>query len=171
MAKYERLQDEELLVRYAPALRRLARSYTRDPYRGDDLFQDIVLEIWKAMPRFRGDCSERTWVYRIAHNTALSYLTSERKRQEREHNETCRSEPSARATQEQNVLHRERQQILWRTVSELPLAERQLVTLYLEGLSLPEIEQVTGLRQGNIATRLSRIRQKLAAYLREKEVR
>ncbi len=56
------------------ALRRLVASYERDPSRRQDLVQDIWLAVWQALPRFRDECSERTFVFRIAHNRAVSHI-------------------------------------------------------------------------------------------------
>ena len=64
----------ELLGANGPALGRLAASYTRSAGDRDDLFQEIALAIWRALPRFRGECSERTFIFRIAHNRAISHI-------------------------------------------------------------------------------------------------
>ena len=68
----ERRDDRcvRLLHEHDRALRRLAASYERDPSRQQDLVQEIWLAVWQALPRFRGECSERTFVFRIAHNRA-----------------------------------------------------------------------------------------------------
>ncbi|MBL8227204.1 MAG: RNA polymerase sigma factor [Bryobacterales bacterium] len=171
MAELERSRYEDLLMRYAAPLRRLAWAYTRDGQHGDDLFQEIALALWTALPRFRGDSSERTWVYRVAHNTAISHMAGERRRRQREQTVNPPSEPSAVATQERDLLRTQQQQQLWRAVCGLPVADRQLVVLYLEGLAYSEIEGVTGVSQGNVATRLTRIRQRLASQLRGEEAR
>jgi RNA polymerase sigma-70 factor (ECF subfamily) len=63
-----------LLQEHDRALRRLAASYERDPSKQQDLIQDIWLGVWQALPRFRGECSERTFVFRIAHNRAVSHV-------------------------------------------------------------------------------------------------
>ena len=72
----ERRDDRcvRLLHEHDRALRRLAASYERDPSRQQDLVQDIWLAVWQALPRFRGECSERTFVFRIAHNRAVSHI-------------------------------------------------------------------------------------------------
>ena len=59
-----------LLEQYRASLRRLAWSYTRNSAQRDDLFKEIALAIWRARPGFRGECSERTFVFRIAHIAA-----------------------------------------------------------------------------------------------------
>lgn len=63
-----------MLNEHDAAIRRLTASYERDASRCQDLVQDIWLAVWPALPRFRDDCSERTFVYRIAHNRAVSHI-------------------------------------------------------------------------------------------------
>jgi RNA polymerase sigma-70 factor (ECF subfamily) len=65
---------DALLDAHGAALGRLAASYARDPVEREDLFQEIVVAIWKALPRFRGECSVRTLIFRIAHNRGIAHL-------------------------------------------------------------------------------------------------
>jgi RNA polymerase sigma-70 factor (ECF subfamily) len=162
---------EEFLRRHLPALGRLAWSYTRDAAQREDLVQEIAMELWTALPRFRGDASERTWVYRVAHNTAISYMTRHHRRASREQPGDLPDLPAPAASQESTAIGAERRARLWTAVGELPLVDRQIVVLHLEGLSAAEIESVTGLSAGSIATRLTRARQKLAAGIRRQEER
>jgi len=157
---------ESLLRRYVAPLRRLAWSYVHDPAGRDDLFQEIAMALWMALPRFRGDSSERTWVYRVAHNTAISFAASRRRRDGREQPGEAEREPVVPAQQEGDAIERQRREYLWAAVQELPVTERQIVVLHLEGLSAADIETITGVSAGAVATRLTRIRQKLAARLR-----
>lgn len=156
---------EDLLRRYVAPLRRLAWSYVADPAGRDDLFQEIAMALWTALPRFRGDSSERTWVYRVAHNTAISFAANHRRREDREHFGELEREPHAAADQEGEAIARQQRERLWAAVQELPIAERQIIVLHFEGLSAGEIEAITGVSAGAVATRLTRIRQKLAARL------
>jgi RNA polymerase sigma-70 factor (ECF subfamily) len=157
---------EALLRRYLEPLRRLAWSYEHEPAARDDLFQEIATALWTALPRFRGDSSERTWVYRVAHNTAVSFATSGRRRREREQPAEAPAEPAVGAAQEADAIDRQQRDRLWAAVQELPVVDRQITVLYLDGLSAIEIEGVTGISAGAIATRLTRVRQKLAARFR-----
>src|SRR5438045_4607429 len=69
---------------YAAAMRRLCTAYTHTTPDGEDLFQEIFLAVWRALPGFRGESSTRTWLYRIAHNVALTWQARDRRRQSRE---------------------------------------------------------------------------------------
>src|SRR3954452_18652602 len=154
---------EDLLQRYVQPLRRLAWSYARDHAECDDLLQEIALALWTALPRFRGESSERTWLYRIAHNTSISYLTSSKRRTARESKMPSVDPASENDSPEAEAIDREKQQRLWGAVRDLPMPDRQVIVLYLEGMSAEEIEAGTGFSSGSIATRLTRIRHNLSA--------
>src|SRR5215472_5243146 len=70
------MEQDELYGRaveaFGPALKRLARGYEPDPDLTRDLLQEIHFALWRSFATFNGDCSLRTWVYRVAHNTAIS---------------------------------------------------------------------------------------------------
>ena len=165
----QRTAYEDLLRRYLPALRRLARSYGRGPAELEDLLQEIALGLWTALPQFRGDASERTWLYRVAHNTAISFVTRRKRRTQREETGTPPDLPGPSVNPESMVIDDQQRARLWAAVEELPLTDRQIVVLHFEGLSAAEIEAVTGVSAGNVATRLTRVRQKLIARVRGKE--
>jgi RNA polymerase sigma-70 factor (ECF subfamily) len=160
---------EDLLRRYLPAIGRLAACYTRDAAAREDLVQDIAMALWTALPRFRGEASERTWLYRVAHNTAITHMTRQRRRATREQGGDLPERPAPAATQESTAIEAERRARLRAAVADLPILDRQVVVLHLEGLSASDIEGVTGLSAGSVATRLSRARQKLAAAVRRQE--
>ncbi|HLJ45177.1 MAG TPA: sigma-70 family RNA polymerase sigma factor [Bryobacteraceae bacterium] len=161
-----------LIEQYKPALWRLVSSYEAEPSRREDLFQEIALGLWQAIPRFRGDSSERTWLYRIAHNIAISALDS-RRRRERQESPMSSSADYASPTHaaDEAVLEDEQRQALFDAIRRLPAVDRQLMVLYLEELSYEEIEQISGLSQSAIATRLSRGRVRLTEAVRGKERR
>jgi RNA polymerase sigma-70 factor (ECF subfamily) len=160
---------EDLLRRYLPAIGRLAACYTRDAAEREDLVQDIAMGLWTALPRFRGEASERTWLYRVAHNTAITHLTRRERRATRERVGDLPDRPAPVATQESTAIDAERRARLWAAVGALPLIDRQIVVLHLEGLSAAEIEAVTGRSAGSIATRLTRCRQTLTETVRRQE--
>jgi RNA polymerase sigma-70 factor (ECF subfamily) len=153
----------DLFETYQPALRRLVSAYATNPADREDLLQEIAAGIWKSLPGFRGEAAQRTWVYRIAHNIALRNSARLRIRSVREPLiEHSFDHPSCDSSPEDTLLLNEKRNRLMNGIRELPLLDRQLVTLHLEDLSAAEIEEITGVSSGAIATRLTRIRQKLA---------
>jgi len=158
----------ELFEQYQPALRRLVAAYVTNPADREDLLQEIAAGIWKSLPGFRGESSERTWIYRIAHNIAIRSSSQVRARSSREPGmEDSFDRPAGGSSVEDVLLLDEKRRALIEGVRELPLADRQIVTLHLEGLSAAEMEEITGINAGAIATRLTRIRQKLAERVKE----
>jgi RNA polymerase sigma-70 factor, ECF subfamily len=153
-----------LIAVYGAAVRRLCASYVREPSDREDLFQDIAVALWTALPRFRGDASERTWLYRIAHNVALTSVAKRRRQQRSE-------QPSDKLIGDPSSQIDHRRIALLESIHQLGPVDRQLVQLYLEGLSAREIEDVTGLTANNVGVRLTRLRHKLRSALRAKEVR
>lgn len=161
---------ESLVREHGPGIRRLAHVYIDDPAHCEDLFQEIALAIWTALPRFRGESTERTWVYRIAHNVASTERFKVRKRSanERRNHE---SEPEARDpnTPESGLRQRERRRQFVDALRQLPTIDFQIVSLHLEGLSYAEIGEVIGLTQTNVGARLTRARQALSTAVSETE--
>jgi RNA polymerase sigma factor (sigma-70 family) len=138
----------QVFERYQPALRRLVSAYVANPADREDLLQDIAVGIWESLPRFRDDSSERTWICRIAHNIAIRLSTKVRKRSTREPSIEASLDPwSAESSAEDLVLINERRKAMMDGLQELPVLDRQLITLHLEGLSALEIEEVTGFRR------------------------
>lgn len=152
-----RLMDE-----YEPALHRLTGAYSAQPADREDIFQEIAVALWQAIPKFRGEASERTWLYRIAHNVAITQSTRRRSRGGREEAIAEGADfPSVAIDSEQEVLRAEKRTLLLDAIRELPAADRQIILLHLEGLNYAQIEEISGLSQSAIATRLSRLRDRL----------
>jgi len=148
---------DRLLAENGPALTRLAASYTNTPADRDDLVQEIALSIWRGLPQFRGECSERTFIFRIAHNRAVTHVTRRRPQTAAEEIDIPDSAPNPEA----GFAREQQSERLRRAVHALPLLYRQVVTLMLEGLDYGEIAQVLGLSESNVGARLSRARQML----------
>ena len=152
-----------LIEVYGRALRRLCGAYMRDPADSQDLFQEIAMALWTALPRFRGAASERTWLYRVAHNVAITYSSRQRRRQGTE-------QPLDPTMSHLSTHDDPRRLALLQSIRQLEPFDRHLVLLYLEGFGAREIEEITGLAANNVAVRLTRLRRKLAAAIEPKEV-
>ena len=145
---------DTLINAYAVPMQRLCAVYAASPSDREDLFQEIFLAVWRALPAFRRDSSERTWLYRIAHNVALTWQARHRRRQSRETVLDGGAHPSVETDLRRLDLHR--------AIAAMSAGDRTLTLLWLEGLSAVEIEQVTGVKAGTVAVRLGRIRKQLA---------
>lgn len=156
-------QYDRILREHGAALRRVAASHEADPSRREDLFQEVCLALWQALPRFRGECSERTFAFRIAHNRGLSH--GWRSRSAAAELEEAEAVPDPRCDPEAEVQEGERRARLRAAVRSLPPVARQVVVLSLEGLSHKEIGEVLGLSENNVAVRLNRARKLLRQAL------
>ncbi|HZQ50961.1 MAG TPA: sigma-70 family RNA polymerase sigma factor [Bryobacteraceae bacterium] len=158
----DRLFDRILTV-HGAALRRLAAAYTRTESDRDDLLQEIAIAIWKALPGFRGDCSERTFVFRIAQNRSIAFLARAHLRRRASAEQIDVQDPSPSV--ETGMVQEQRAAGLKKAVQRLPLPYRQVVVLLLEGLDYSEIAEVLGISAANVGARLTRARQMLRAEM------
>jgi RNA polymerase sigma-70 factor (ECF subfamily) len=160
-------QFDRLLAANGPALLRLASSYTNTASDRDDLFQDIAMALWQALPRFRGECSERTFLFRVAHNRAIDYLRRHRPLATPIENE---AEPrDSRPNPEAGLAREQLGERLRQAIHRLPLPYRQVITLVLEEMPYSEIAQVLGVTETNVGVRLNRARHLLRTLLEERK--
>jgi RNA polymerase sigma-70 factor, ECF subfamily len=157
---------DHLVAANGPALTRLAASYTNTLSDRDDLLQEIAMALWQALPRFRGECSERTFLFRIAHNRAIAHLARSRSQpaagQEVEVHDPA-PDPEAGLARNQRV------ERLRRAIHRLPVVYRQVITLSLEGLGYEEIAEVLGISESHVGVRLTRARQILRESLENQQ--
>jgi RNA polymerase sigma-70 factor (ECF subfamily) len=156
---------EKLACEYAAALDRLAAAYEANPHRRKDLLQEIYFSLWRSLSSFDGDCSTRTWVYRIAHNTAATYAAREQRHRKRalydldeldQHADVFDGE---RALDEERIIEK-----VQRLIQRFKPLDRQLIVLYFEGIKPAEIAKITGLSPGNVATKIHRLKTFLARH-------
>src|ERR1051325_419505 len=154
---------DDLLARYEPALRRLVASYERDPALRDDLLQDILFAVFRALPTWRRACSERTFVYRIAHNRALTHLAGRRPAfDDLAHADNV---PDPAPLPEAVAAASQEHEALFAALRGLPVVQRRLLTLALDGLPPREIAEILGITENNVAARLTRARAALRDLL------
>ncbi len=159
-----------VLDAHARSLERIASSYSRTLADRDDLLQDFAVAIWTALPAFRGDCSEKTFVLRVAHNRALAFLSKRGAKTL----DLSEHEDDVVATTGKNPAiayeRKERGNRLLQAARALPVGHRQVVTLLLEGLSHREIAEVLGTTENNVAVRANRARAAMRALIEEGEM-
>jgi RNA polymerase sigma-70 factor (ECF subfamily) len=155
---------DDVIRQYGAALSRLAASYTRGSGEREDLLQEIVFAIWRALPRFRGESSERTFLFRIAHNRAVTHVAQ--RRPETVATDDGLEVPDARPDPERALSAQQEGERLLDAIRQLPLGHAQVVTLTLEGMSYAEVGEVLGISEGNVGARLTRSREMLRKALR-----
>src|SRR5450755_2761053 len=137
---------------YGAALERLARGYEADPDRCRDLVQEIHLALWRSFAGFDARCSVRTWLYRVAHNVAASWVIRERRLNSRElvDIEMLEALPTGndgeRVVDRRNALGK-----LLQLIQRLKTIDRQVVLCYLDGMDAASIAEITGISPSNVA--------------------
>ncbi|WP_250626480.1 RNA polymerase sigma factor [Pinirhizobacter soli] len=163
---------EGIALEYGPALARLASAYEANSEQRRDLLQDIHIAVWRSLLVFDHRCSIRTWVYRVAHNTATTHVTRSRSlRGQRlcsldEIGDVVDSHDTEAIANREQAVGR-----LLKLVGLLQTLDRQIILLYLEGLDAASIAAITGLSPGNIATKVHRIKALLARHFHAEEIR
>lgn len=140
------------------AIWRLCRFREKNAETQRDLYQEIALALWQALPGFRGEASERTWALRIAHNVAATHVGRAVRERQVSLEGTAEHALDGAAS---GAADPERRLALFAQLAALDLPSQQLVLLHLEGLTTREIADVTGLTPTNVTTRLTRLRARL----------
>ena len=149
----------EAIAAFGPALDRLARAYEPDPDRRRDLLQEIHVALWRSLARFDGRCSLRTWVYRVAHNTATSKVLRPQTNAPTIIGLNDGLESATTADSVEDALDRRRAlERLYDLIRALRPLDRQVMLLYLEQLDAASIAEITGLSAANVATKVRRIK-------------
>ena len=156
---YRKVVDE-----YGAALERLARAYEAGSEDRRDLLQEIHIALWRSFAGFDERCSLRTWAFRVAHNIAVTHIYRSRRTkrlellsiEDLEESEKPAASSSAAMAVESQLLQRQ----LYEFIQRLNPADRQIITLYLEGLDAATIGEITGIyrvmqRQKSIASNRS----------------
>jgi RNA polymerase sigma-70 factor (ECF subfamily) len=126
-----------------------------------DLYQEIVIQLWKSMATFRNDAQISTWIYRIALNTAITQIRKTKNRKDH----IPISEVVANYTESSDTEFEDRLKLLYQQIERLNDLEKAIVLLLLDDKSYEDIAAVVGLSLTNVATRISRIKQKLKLKL------
>jgi RNA polymerase sigma-70 factor, ECF subfamily len=148
---------EQWLGMHRPLIFKVVRAYAFTAMDQDDLFQEIIIQVWNSVPAFRHESSVTTWLYRIALNTAIKWTGKERR-----HYAT--REPldnAAHILQERKEQKDERLEWLYEEISKMDEIDRSIALLLLEGFSYREMAGITGITESNIGVRINRIKKHL----------
>ena len=152
------------------ALDRLARAYEADPDKRRDLLQEIHVALWQSCENFEGRCSLKTWVYRVAHNTATSVVLRKKMRAPA-FVDLEEVEASLQNESDQVLDHQATLDSIWALIHKLKPHDKQIILLYLEGMDSASIGEVTGFSPGNVATKIHRIKNLLSRKFHQEERR
>ena len=157
----------DIASEFGAAILRLAAAYEVNPERKADLVQDIHLALWKSLATYANHCSLRTWVYRVAHNTAAAYVLREQRARvgrwiELEHADHLSDGTDLEAA----IAEAQAREAMMRFIQRLKLPDRQVIVLYLEGLDATLISEITTMSPGSINTRIYRFKALLGQKLK-----
>ena len=146
----------ELLVRqHKRTIYTVCYMFSHNKSEIDDLFQEILIRLWNGFDTYEGRSDARTWIYRVALNTAINQDKKERRRIE--------TVPLTVDIDPYEADNPKTEQVrkLYDLISQLELVDRSLVLLWLEGISYDEIGAIIGITPNNVGVRLGRIKEKL----------
>jgi len=148
---------------YGAALGRLARAYEWDPEKRRDLLQEMHLALWLSLEKYEVRCSLRTWVYRVAHNTAASHVIRQRRTSARELFSLEQIEVMSDGSDTvRNADDRMAIERLYELIHQLKPLERDVMLLYLEDLDATSIAEIVGLSAVHVRVQIHRIKTILA---------
>jgi RNA polymerase sigma-70 factor (ECF subfamily) len=149
---------QNLMEEHKKILYKVCHSYCKEPDSRDDLAQEIMIQLWRSFGKFDGRCRFSTWMYRIALNVAISFYRRESTRTRH----VVSGEPHLLETAvDETERQRDELQLLYRFIDGLDPLNKALLLLYLDENSYGEIAEVLGITQTNVATKISRLKNKM----------
>jgi RNA polymerase sigma-70 factor (ECF subfamily) len=153
----------ENINQYRGMLHKVCSIYAHTMADREDLFQEMVIQLWKAYPKFRGESKFSTWLYRIALNTAISDLRKQNRRVNLSFPEFIPREEADTADRSKEDQLKQ----LYAAIKRLSEVEKAIVMLYLEDKSYEEMEEILGISNGNLRVKMNRIKDKLKTFTKE----
>ena len=146
---------------------RVTRTFAFSPADAADLQQEMLLQLWISLPAYAGQAKPSTWIYRVCLNTALTWrrgVSRREKHLEPEADVACI--PAGGASPADGAVERDLLGKLYTAIHALPMFDRALVLLALDGLAYREIAEITGLTENHVGVALTRARQRLVTQMK-----
>ncbi len=172
------LSNQDLFVKWVSEheklLRHIINGFEAKPTIQEELFQEIALNIWRALPTFRAESAVKTFIARIAHNVLATHVAKAVKSVKTEFSDEQSSETQVtnndsafcqQPTPYQSLDQKQRQQRLAQAIRQLTLEQQQVITLALEGMSYQDIAEVLSISSNLVGVRLQRAKAKLMQLL------
>jgi RNA polymerase sigma-70 factor (ECF subfamily) len=159
MSETKRFGD--LIQEYHPMIYKICRVYsTSEDF--DDLYQEILISVWKSLPSFQGRSKLSTWLYRVVLNKAMTYQRDQKKHESKisiDHIVEMQDGTTDYQEKEQQINR------LYSAISQLKKDDRSIVLLYLDEKTYEEIAEITGLTTSNVGVKINRLKKKLFQIL------
>ncbi len=152
----------QLIEEHQALIRKVCFMYAKNESEADDMFQEICIQVWSSFHRFKKDSQFSTWLYRIAINTAISWI-----RKENKHSSVNIDEPvNFNSIYDDNLFYekeekKEQLKNLHIAIKKLSEIDRTLIMLYLDEVAYSDISDITGLSVANIKVKMNRIKKRL----------
>lgn len=144
-------------------LYKVTRLFTQTEADQQDLYQEIVINLWKGFGSFRGDAKVSTWMYRIALNTAVLYSKKEKRKGQK-----VSLDGITLVNEVYDPILEQQLKLVYKHIRELNDVEKGIIFLFLEGKKYETIASITGLSTSNVGTRMARIKEKLKNKITKK---
>jgi RNA polymerase sigma factor (sigma-70 family) len=145
----------QLLNKHQKIIHKVCSLYMDTVADREDLFQEVVLQAWKAFASFRGDAQFSTWLYRVALNTAITFF-----RKEKRSPKVITAETLPEQTDDYNPIE-EQVKAMYKAIGDLSKIDKALIMLYLEDYSYNQIGDMLGITANNVAVKINRLKVKL----------
>ena len=158
----------EITGQYKTVISKVCFLYQSSSSSFEDLYQEVLLNLWQGIDSFRGDAKISTWIYRTALNTCISWHRRNIRHTDRHIGiDDLIIEPTD--TQDDTSLSEQYKELL-SMIAALGAVDKAIITLWLDGNPYEEISRITGLSVANVATKLHRIKERLANEARKRSV-
>lgn len=161
---------KHIIAEHNGILYKIARSYASEKVDFDDLYQEMLIQLWNSFARFQGRAKVSTWIYRVALNTALTFTKKKRRKLPTTEVTAWMMEKVDDGAEDLDLERKQQQKIdlLYQSINELPKDERALILLHLEGKSYEESAEIMGITTNYVGVKIMRIKKRLYKLLSEK---
>lgn len=155
-------QYKEIIEENHGRIRSVCRYYAGASEDSEDLYQEILINVWRGLEKFRGDSQLSTWVYRIAVNTALSFVNKKNKYLNfNTYLDDGKAADLVGEERETSAVHEKQLDLMSDLINQLSVVDKIIMSLVLEDLNTKEIAEIVGITESNVRVKIHRIKEDL----------